>query len=200
MREIAITPIHAGGPAFGYLGSIVVDEPTKRVWAVGGTHHKPTILYSADRGHTFERWESPTRMPGIRDVHVEGDMVWVVGEWGAVASTQNGGTDWRAIKPAGMECLYSIMRGTDRRLWVLGDNGMVLRSRSAKPNAQKFERVENKSTARMLYMYVEGNTTWLLDSAGGCSATPAEGSKRSRSRRCARPGRCVRWCGPRRRR
>lgn len=160
---MTLSPLPTDKPG-GYLGSIVVEGA--RVWAVGGTHHRPTILCSEDRGHTFTSWKTPPNIPGLRDVHIEDDHVWVVGEWGGVSRTQDRGETWKSVKPAGAECLYSIMRGIDRRLWILGDGGLLLRSRSAKPNAARFEKVENESKARLLYMFVDGKDTWLLDSGG----------------------------------
>ena len=165
MRTLTLTQVPTEGG--GYLGVIVVDGD--RVFAAGGTHHNPTLLVSEDRGHTFQRWKTPPEIPGLRDVHVEGDVVWVAGEWGRIARTIDRGATWTALRPAGKDnsaCLYSIMRGVDRKLWVLGDHGLVLRSRSTKATATKFERVENVSTARLLYMFVDGIDTWLLDSAG----------------------------------
>ncbi len=164
MRSLTLAPLPTTDKPSGYLGSIVVEGNC--VWAVGGTHHRPTILCSEDRGHTFAHWTTPPSIPGLRDVHIDGDHVWVVGEWGGVARTQDRGETWALQKPAkANECLYSVMRGADRRLWILGDGGLILRSRSSKPTA-KFEKVENKSKARLLYMFVEGTTTWLLDSDG----------------------------------
>jgi len=163
VRAVTLSPLPTDKPG-GYLGVLVVDGD--RVFAVGGTHHKPTIYCSDDRGHTFTAWKTPPNIPGLRDLHVEGDIVWVVGEWGGVARTENRGENWVPLKPAGAECLYSIMRGTDNRLWVLGDGGLLLRSRSAKTNAAKFENITNVSKARLLYMFVDGKSTWLLDSGG----------------------------------
>jgi photosystem II stability/assembly factor-like uncharacterized protein len=152
------------------VGSLVVEG--NQVFGVGGTYRQPTILVSDDRGHTFTTWKVPDlppygMMPGIRDVHVEGDIVWIVGEWGGIARTVDKGVTWKLLPAtSNQQCLYSVMRGVDRRLWILGDHGLVLRSRSTKPNATQFDKVDNKSTARMLYMFVDGNDVWLLDSGG----------------------------------
>lgn len=179
MRDLALTSIGTGAPDLGYVGSLVVEGD--QVFAVGGTYTKPTILVSSDRGRTFERWSIPVlprygTMPGIRDVHVEGDVVWVVGEWGGIASTRDRGASWRVISPAtNLACLYSVMRGVDRRLWILGDGGLVLRSKSTRSTAGTFVKVANRSTARILYMFVDGTSTWLLDSAGMLQRDRGEG-------------------------
>ena len=179
MRTLRLTPLPTDKPG-GYLGSLVADGD--RVWAAGGTYHKPTLYFSQDRGHSFTSWQTPAGMPGLRDVHVDGDLVWVVGEWGGIARTSDGGATWKPIRirqPAhapmviqapsptsAASCLYSIMRGVDRRLWILGDNGLLLRGRTPKANVVTFDEVANVSTDRLLYMFVDGTTTWILDSGG----------------------------------
>lgn len=163
--------------AFGYLGGIVIDGGN--IYAVGGTHNQPTLLVSTDRGLTFQAWKTPTlerygKMPGLRDVHIEGEQVWVVGEWGGVAVTSDRGETWRELRPANLECLYWITRGHDRRLWILGDGGLVLRSRRGKAS-EKFDPVENQSKERMLYMFLDGKSTWLLDSGGNLQRNTGRG-------------------------
>ncbi len=169
MRTLRLAPLPTDQPG-GYLGSLVADGD--RVWAAGGTYHKPTLFFSEDRGQTFTHWNTPPGVPGLRDVHVEGDAVWVVGEWGGIARSHDRGATWIRLKrpsnsnPVGGACLYSIMRGVDRRLWILGDAGLILRGRTTKPNVATFETVANLSKERLLYMFVDGATTWILDSGG----------------------------------
>lgn len=168
MRTLPLSPLPTDRGTYGYLGSLVAQGD--RVWAVGGTHRLPTILCSDDRGHTFAPWKTPEGIPGLRDLHVEGATVWVVGEWGGVARTSDHGATWKILRrneasPTG-QCLYSIMRGADRRLWITGDGGLVMRSRTAKPNVSSFDTVDNVSSDRLLYMFVDGTETWLLDSGG----------------------------------
>lgn len=97
--------------------------------------------------------------------------MWVVGEWGGVAWTRDEGATWTPLRrntsnPIGSACLYSIMRGPDRRMWILGDAGLVLRSKSTRAGVARFEKVEQRSKERMLYMFVDGSDTWLLDAGG----------------------------------
>ena len=168
MRTLRLSPLPTDRGTYGYLGSLVAQGD--RVLAVGGTHHLPTILCSDDRGQTFAPWKTPEGIPGLRDVQVEGETVWVVGEWGGVARTSDRGATWKILRRYGAsatgQCLYSIMRGVDRRLWITGDGGLVLRSRTAKPNVSSFDPVDNVSRDRLLYMFVDGIETWLLDSGG----------------------------------
>jgi photosystem II stability/assembly factor-like uncharacterized protein len=169
-RKLAITPVSSVDAKLGYLGSIVVDG--HRIWAVGGTYHKPTIMYSEDRGHTFTRWKHP-EAPGIRDVHVDGNTVWVVGEWGCVAHTSDGGATWTKVDVGNVSCLYSIMPDSKGRLWILGDGGLLLR---IKPGGKRPTKVPNESSARILYMFIEeGDVIWLLDSAGMLQRSTKQG-------------------------
>ena len=167
MRTLRLAPLSTDKPG-GYLSSLVADGD--RVWAAGGTYYEPTIYCSEDRGHTFRSWNTPDTGPGLRSLHAEGDAVWVVGEMGLIARTTDRGATWTPLKrstnPDGDECLYFIARGADRRLWILGDAGLILRGRTTKPNVATFEEVAHLSKERMFYMLVEGSTTWLLDNGG----------------------------------
>lgn len=167
MRTLRLAPLPTDKPG-GYLACLVADGD--RVWAAGGTYYEPTLYYSEDRGHSFTSWNTPGVGPGLRDVHVEGDAVWVVGEMGGIARSNDRGATWTQLKrnanPDGDECLYFIARGVDRRLWILGDAGLILRGRTTKPNVATFEEVASLSKHRMFYMLVDGSTTWLLDSGG----------------------------------
>lgn len=162
MYELAVTSVHDSAAAFGYLGCVVVHG--ERVWAAGGTYYKPTLLYSRDGGHSFTSWSTPNT-PGLRGVHVEGDLVWVVGEYGMVATTHAGdGETWRRVAtPAENTCLYTIHREPKGAYWITGDDGLVLRSRTGK----RWEHVENHSRGRVLHATFEpSGAIWLLDSAG----------------------------------
>lgn len=163
MRALTLAALPPCGPV-GFIGSIVADGD--RVIAVGGTYNQPTMLCSEDRGRTFAAIAPPPLVPGLRDVHVQGDTIWIVGEMGGVHRTRNLGKTWHGIWPMGEACLYSVMPGVDRRIWILGDSGGIRRARHSNPNVKTFDTIANLSTARLLYMFVDGKTTWILDSAG----------------------------------
>jgi len=157
--SVDVDTIHAAASDQGFLGSIVVRD--SQVWAVGGTYHKPTCLHSGDGGHSFVRWTTP-QTPGLRDVHIEDETVWVVGEYGTIAKTTDGAT-WKVTKIDGATgCLYVIERDAQGRLWILGDDGLVLRSRTGR----RFQRVPNHSSKRVLNLFVEPTCVWILDSGG----------------------------------
>jgi photosystem II stability/assembly factor-like uncharacterized protein len=162
VRTLAATVVHHATTELGYLGSIVVAG--ERVFACGGTYSRPTLLVSEDRGGSFGRWPVP-QTPGLRDVHIDDDgTVWVVGEWGLIANTTDSGVTWKTVAITHTTaCLYSIVRDHQQRMWILGDGGLVLR---AKQSGKRFTRIDNHSTARMLYMLLEGDHVWLLDSGG----------------------------------
>src|SRR5690606_1144294 len=122
-RSLAVTVVHPGNDRLGYLDAIAVAG--HRVWAVGGTNFKPTLLYSIDRGRSFTRWDTPENVPGLRDLHIDGDTVWVVGDRGAIANTSDGGKTWNRIQRPGALCLYSIRQDSKSRFWILGDNGTI---------------------------------------------------------------------------
>jgi photosystem II stability/assembly factor-like uncharacterized protein len=165
VRTLPVVAIHAAAPRQGYLGSLVVHGD--RVFACGGTNYQPTLLVSEDRGHRFAPWPAPNT-PGLRDVHVDRsadgrDEVWVVGERGMVAKTYDGSSWTTVASPSEDQCLYSVMRDDEGRMWILGDGGLVMRINKT---GKRFTRVENKCTARLLYMMIEEGCVWLLDSGG----------------------------------
>jgi len=184
VRKLAVTAIAGPDNRHGYIGSLVASGD--RVFAVGGTHHRPTCLVSEDRGRSFAAWTPPSA-PGLRDVHVDGDTVWVVGEWGLIARTTDGGATWtRSNRSSETGCLYVIDADRLGRKWVLGDRGLVLR---ASRNGKKFVKVDNRSTHRMLYLLLEGNDVWILDSGGMLQRNRGRGFEEVRlaAMRTARP-------------
>ncbi len=167
MRTLRLAPLPTNNPG-GYVSRLIADGD--RVWAIGGSSHNPTLYFSEDRGHVFTPWNTPSGVPGLRDAHVEGDTIWVVGEWGGIARSNDRGVTWTRLDHPSTnstsECLYFITRGVDRRLWILGNAGLLLRGRTTKSNVATFEKVTSLSKEHLYYMVVEGSTTWLLDHGG----------------------------------
>ncbi|HEU0034621.1 MAG TPA: YCF48-related protein [Kofleriaceae bacterium] len=158
---LALETVHAPSQDHGYIGNLVV-APAGDVFAIGGTYHRPTLLHSSDGGHTFEPWSVP-QASGLRDVLVDGDRVWIVGEYGIIAHTIDRGATWQSRKVAATPCLYSIARDGRGRTWITGDGGLVLRSRG-----DRFARVDNHSGTRVLGVWIDpaDGMPWLYDSGG----------------------------------
>lgn len=162
MIDLEITTAHEGGDDDGFIGSLYRHGNT--LYAAGGTYYHPTLLVSTDGGAAFTRWKPPDT-PGLRDVCVVGKQVWVAGEYGMVATTSTG-KRWKTIEvPTGAICLYQIKLDPSGAMWILGDNGVVLRR---KVGNKTFERMKNHSDGRMLKIVFDPKTDapWLLDDPG----------------------------------
>jgi hypothetical protein len=180
VRWLDVTLVHSA-QQLGSLTGITVEGT--RAWAVGGTYDldgvrppvagtlydKPACLYSHDGGHAFVQW-SPPAEPGLRDVYVDDGTLWVVGELGMIATTTDGAS-WNIIEHDETACLFAIRRDANRHLWILGDDGVVLRSRTG----ERYERVANLSTGRVLNLLCEPTSMWLMDSNGLLQRTTPRG-------------------------
>lgn len=65
---------------------------------------------------------------GLRAIHIEGDDVWVAGEWGAVSRTTTAFKKLTALDVPTSSCLFGITRASDGQLWICGDSGFLARS------------------------------------------------------------------------
>lgn len=147
----------------GYIGHLAVRGA--EVFAVGGTYHAPTLLRSDDHGQTFAAWGTP-RTSGLRDVHLDPQRTWVVGEYGCIAHTKDAGVSWKRVKTESHACLYAIDRDPKGLLWITGDDGLVMRSTTRA--GRVFDRIPTRTSGRVLGLYFDpkdGNP-WLLDSTG----------------------------------
>jgi len=147
----------------GYIGHLVVRGA--EVFAVGGTYHSPTLLHSTDHGATFAAWPPP-RTSGLRDLYLDEQRTWVVGEYGCIAHTSDAGATWKRVKTESHSCLYAIERDAKGQLWITGDDGLVMRS--ATRAGRSFTRIPTRTHGRVLALYLDPKTDhpWILDSTG----------------------------------
>ncbi len=151
----------------GFVHRLLVTP--EAIYAIGGSYHRPVLLCSTDRGHSFARWNTP-QTPGLRNICVVEDAVWIIGEYGLFAITTDGGATWERREfpkgTRGTDCLYSIVRDASGRFWICGDEGLVLRSKTRA--GKTFATLPTRTTGRMLHMYIDPETDrpWLLDTTG----------------------------------
>src|SRR5271165_2050019 len=72
------------------LGFAVHDE---RIYAVGG--QGADLFLTSDDGVSFKQGSSPG--PGLRSVMAREDGVWVVGEYGYIARSNDRGASWKRL-------------------------------------------------------------------------------------------------------
>jgi photosystem II stability/assembly factor-like uncharacterized protein len=114
-----------GGPR---VPLFCIDGADGVVFASGGLGGQGTVLRARagkwrsvgiDRGH------------GLRGIHVHAlDDIWVVGEYGTVMHSDDGGDTWRKLRTDTGACLYRVARHPEIEdlLFVTADGGVVLRS------------------------------------------------------------------------
>ncbi len=163
---LAATIVHPKTVGLGFVGQIVVGQDA--IYATGGTYHAPTLLCSTDRGGSFARWSTPVTS-GLRGLHVIDGAVWIVGEYATAAVTRNRGGTWTKLalpKTSGTSCLYCINRDLAGKVWITGDEGLVLRTKSAV--GRTFAAIPTMTTGRMLCLWFDtrDSTPWLLDTTG----------------------------------
>jgi photosystem II stability/assembly factor-like uncharacterized protein len=156
-----VTTVLPADEEVGYIGKLVVHG--NDVFATGGTYHKP-VFASSSNGAAFVAHRTPS-VSGLRDILVEGKRITAVGEYGYVAYTTSLGKQWRRLVADTNACLYAIERDAERRLWITGDDGLVLRS---KPGGAGLAAVPSKLGGRVLGAYVDPDSTkpWVFGTDG----------------------------------
>ncbi len=106
---------------YGLVLGIAADGD--HVVAVGG-QGRDLFLHSTDGGVTFEPKRSDGR--GLRSAWIEGDKIWVCGEYGYAAYSPDRGDSWHEIPTATRGCLFGIERDKSGNLWISGDGGFLV--------------------------------------------------------------------------
>ena len=136
--------VQAADSALGYLGDIVVDGP--RVWAVGGTYNRSTVLLSIDGGRSFVRRSAPPT-PGLRRLLVDGGRLVLTGEYGTLAISDDRALTWTTVPMPTSSCLFGVERAPDGTAWVVGDDGFLAKGASFDG---PFTQVESGTETRLL--------------------------------------------------
>jgi photosystem II stability/assembly factor-like uncharacterized protein len=104
---VRVKTVHAADDSFGYLGDLFVDG--ERVYATGGTYHKPTLLVSDDGARSWRRVSTPVT-PGLRTISKHGNALYLCGEYGTLAASVDSGLTWTAIPVDTQTCLFELAR------------------------------------------------------------------------------------------
>lgn len=96
-----------------------------RAWIVG---YYGTLLYSVDRGASWEIQKSGTNEALFQVDFVSDERGWIAGAYGTILHTQDGGKNW-ALQPSGTrEHLFSLAFTTAREGWAVGSRGTILQT------------------------------------------------------------------------
>lgn len=92
-------------------------------WIVG---YYGTILYSRDRGATWEVQKSGTKEALFQVVFASDQKGWISGSYGTILYTQDGGQSWSARRGGTQEHLFGVDSTSERESWVVGSRGTIL--------------------------------------------------------------------------
>lgn len=94
-----------------------------RAWVVG---YYGTILYSADRGATWEIQRSGTKEALFQADLVSDEIGWISGGYGTLLHTKDRGKTWSPQASGTKEHFFSIDFISEREGWAVGSRGTVL--------------------------------------------------------------------------
>lgn len=146
----------AGNKAF--IAEIVqLESPsgTDLLYLVGGTYHKPTLLVSSDAVHFYKR-PTPDK-PGLRSLLVTGERMYVCGEYGGLFVSEDNAKTWDEIETDTNACLFALTRDVAGALWVVGDEGFVMRSE----DGDDWEAIDIGYEKRIQSVYSINDTLWF---------------------------------------
>jgi photosystem II stability/assembly factor-like uncharacterized protein len=109
-------------PAFqdNFYGVKIRDD---RCWIVG---YYGTILYSGDRGSTWEIQKSDTKEALFQATFISDQKGWISGSYGTILQTQDGGRNWSTQVSGTREHLFGIDFVSEREGWIVGSQGTLL--------------------------------------------------------------------------
>jgi photosystem II stability/assembly factor-like uncharacterized protein len=85
-----------------------------------------TILYSKDRGATWEIQRSGTRSALFRAVFASDEKGWISGSYGTILHTRDGGKSWVRQTSGTDEHLFGLDFVSEREGWASGSRGTLL--------------------------------------------------------------------------
>lgn len=105
-----------------FYGVHIVDN---RAWIVG---YYGTILYSPDRGLTWELQSSPTKNALFSVRFVGPENGWIAGSYGTILHSTDGGKSWHSQRSDTSEHLFGLALIDETRGWIVGSRGTTLRT------------------------------------------------------------------------
>jgi photosystem II stability/assembly factor-like uncharacterized protein len=173
--ELELTVVRERRSGAGLVAGFAITD--RFVVVAGGTSGDAPSMLVSSNARDFEPRATP-RALGLRDVLATGAAWWTCGEYGQVAVSRDHGTSWKLIDTGTNVCLFALALAHDGTVWVVGDRGYA-----ARLTAERAERVELGTTARLDAVYAVGDELVVLASDGairrwrdGRSTTVATGA------------------------
>ena len=118
-------------PVQSTLTSVAFAD-AKHGWAAG---HDGVILATGDGGDTWslQRWDEKRRLPLLSVWFASAQHGFAVGQFGQVLATRDGGATWRpvalGVDEDTLDRHFNAIFGDGKgKVWILGEEGLVLRS------------------------------------------------------------------------
>jgi len=109
-----IPSIPVQGPDHLILGFARDARRPERLVAVGGQRVDVALL-SEDHGRTWQALPSPGK--GLRGAWLDGDTLWVCGEYGFLACSRDGGASFTAVDTGSGGCLFGVAVDEQGVVW-----------------------------------------------------------------------------------
>ncbi len=145
----------------------------KKGWAVG---EFGTVIHTADGGSTWSEQREPQDTLYNDVFFVDESFGWIVGEFGTILHTTDDGATWtpqecRDIVPqAGafewerpLPALYGLYFLDRRRGWIVGMDGVILKTVDGGVN---WEKIESGTDKPLYSLAVQGNRGWIVGNKG----------------------------------
>ena len=121
-----IPSIPVQGPDHLILGFARDARRPERLVAVGGQRVDVALL-SEDHGRTWQALPSPGK--GLRGAWLDGDTLWVCGEYGFLACSRDGGASFTAVDTGSGGCLFGVAVATVTAACPSGINAYIMANR-----------------------------------------------------------------------
>ncbi len=121
MHTLVASPAVVGPDAL-VLGFAVDENNPQRVMAVGG-QHRDFALLSDDGGRQWRQLSSPGK--GLRGAFIDGDVIWIAGEYGFVARSTDNGHSWQLFDVGFVGCIFGVTRDEHGAIIIAGDGGFI---------------------------------------------------------------------------
>jgi photosystem II stability/assembly factor-like uncharacterized protein len=141
-----------------------------------------TIVRTADGGSTWQKIAVPTDIPlpeEVADVVERSDLLfydvsfpapdraWIVGEFGVILTSTDGGLTWSAQKSPVQSTLFGVTFVDANNGWAVGMSAVMLRTRDGGATWQKLDIPKRPGFSLSLYtVAVKGKNAWAIGDSG----------------------------------
>lgn len=141
-----------------------------------------TIIRTADGGSTWQRMVVPKDIPLPEDVaevvdpsdllfedvsFPTPDRAWIVGEFGSILTSMDGGLTWTAQKSPVQSTLFGVTFIDANNGWAVGMSAVMLRTRDGGTTWEKVDVPKRPGFSLSLYtVAVKGKNGWAIGDSG----------------------------------